>query len=546
MIAGYTLFGIVFGLVFPVAGLTADYLVLRPDVGSVGDRIKSNPIHGIVALAPFVLGVVFHVIGRIQCALREKNDDLKHALLLALHADTAKETVLAATADAIICVDERGLIVTFNTSAEEIFGYRADEVIGQPVRVLLPAAGAKLFEDYVAAYSPEREAQILSQRPTLEGKRKSGAFFPMELGLKRSSHDGHAIYVGVVRDITERRQVEAMKNDFIATVSHELRTPLTSIYGPLSILRSGKFGTLSDVGHRTVEIALRNCDHLMKLINNLLDFEKIASGRLALQLGDSDVMRLVCEAVQDNEGYAMSCGVSVGLRGAADVGHVHVDEERFGQVLRNLLSNALKFSDRGGARRSRRHARAGPRGRVGDRCRCGDSAGQVRPHLPAVFTGRRLFGAQQQRHRPGTGHQQGTDRTDGRADRLYLVLRRRVDLLGVLPRGAAAGAARGTGRTASGLQPTPRRAPHRTGDRGSRGIASGPAGHDLTFGFAAYQERRARPCHPRPLLRPKGGGRARDKGSARCGRGERGPPPRPMRDQKSQSSSSVATDLPIT
>ena len=346
-IACYTLFGIVFGLMFPLIGMGADYLLLRPGFGTLTERVRTNPIHAIVALAPFVLGFVFHIIGRIQWALREKNEDLKLALARVRHADTAKETILSTVADGIVCVDDDGISTTFNTSAQEIFGYTEDEVIGRPVAILLPDASANLFRNYVATFTPAAEAALLASRPVLDGKRKSGDFFPMEVGLKRSVHDGRRIFVGVLRDITEREQAEALKNEFIATVSHELRTPLTSIYGPLSLLQSGGFGALSDTGQRTVEIAIRNCKHLLALINNLLDFEKLSSGRATFDLAGHDIRRLVTEAMQDNEGYAMSCDVSMALTGTARGALVSVDEERFGQVLRNLLSNALKFSDAG-------------------------------------------------------------------------------------------------------------------------------------------------------------------------------------------------------
>ncbi|NOJ93368.1 PAS domain S-box protein [Corallococcus coralloides] len=158
----------------------------------------------------------------------------------------------------------------------------------------------------------------------------------------------------VARDVTqarlleeERQRVERMKNEFISTVSHELRTPLTSIRGSLGLLCGGIVGSLEPEVARMVGIAHKNSERLLRLINDILDLEKMESGRLDLHLAPTNVVPLLALALQAHQGYADEYGVR--LEAAVDLPHAHarVDEDRFIQVLANLLSNAIKFSPQG-------------------------------------------------------------------------------------------------------------------------------------------------------------------------------------------------------
>ncbi|RKH60210.1 GAF domain-containing sensor histidine kinase [Corallococcus aberystwythensis] len=160
----------------------------------------------------------------------------------------------------------------------------------------------------------------------------------------------------VARDVTqarlledERQRVERMKNEFISTVSHELRTPLTSIRGSLGLLCGGIAGPLDAEVARMVGIAHKNSERLLRLINDILDLEKMESGRMDLNLAPTDVAPLLSQVLQAHQGYADEYGVR--LEVVVDLpdarAHARVDEDRFIQVLANLLSNAIKFSPQG-------------------------------------------------------------------------------------------------------------------------------------------------------------------------------------------------------
>ena len=148
-------------------------------------------------------------------------------------------------------------------------------------------------------------------------------------------------------DITERRRVERMKDDFITTISHELRTPLTSIRGALSLLDAGAGGALPAPVSEMVSIAHRNSARLSRLIDDLLDLDKLSAGKLRIELEPHLLMPLIEDALQEHQAYADAYGVQTACSSPADDVFVHVDPQRFQQVMRNLLSNATKFSFRG-------------------------------------------------------------------------------------------------------------------------------------------------------------------------------------------------------
>src|SRR5690606_3686092 len=140
------------------------------------------------------------------------------------------------------------------------------------------------------------------------------------------------LFIGIVRDMTARHEVERLKTDFVSTVSHELRTPLTSIAGSLGLLAGAAAGELPDKAARLIEIARLNCERLVRLINDLLEPQRLKP--------------LVQHAIDLNRAYAHNFGVSIELAEGADP-EVLVDRDRLVQVITNILSNAAKFSPQG-------------------------------------------------------------------------------------------------------------------------------------------------------------------------------------------------------
>ena len=386
------------------------------------------------------------------------------------------QAILANVLDAIILIDERGKIEIFNPAAERIFGYSADEVLGKNVKIIVPEPHRSNHDDYLSNYMGGGERKVIGFARELEAVRKDGTMFPMELGvtemqlndrrlflgtvrdmtdrlnaeteLHRSSEslkttqriaklggwswdiatgelawsdeifrifgyrpqefpptyemflaavhpddrekvqgaveaavenkstysvehrvvqpngqvrtvheqgevtvgaDGAAARMdGIVHDITERKEGERLKSEFVSTVSHELRTPLTSIHGALGLLDGGAAGDVSDQGKQLIEVAYQNSDRLVRLIDDILDVEKLEAGKMIFNLCEMDVAGLLNRALDLNSAYADKYGVTLKCSGdLAPHARIVVDADRFAQVIANLISNAVKFSPRG-------------------------------------------------------------------------------------------------------------------------------------------------------------------------------------------------------
>jgi PAS domain S-box-containing protein len=248
----------------------------------------------------------------------------------------------------MVMTDSAGTIVLTNTAIERLFGYPRDELIGQPIEVLITRRLHGEYHKQRAAFAQDPQGRGAQPNRELFGLRRDGTEFPIEVWLNPiDAHDG--LYVlSVIVDITEPKRMERVKDEFVSTVSHELRTPLTSISGSLGLLLGGAAGTLPEGAVRLLSIAHSNSKRLVRLINDILDIEKIESGQVVFNFKRVDVLALVEQVIEANRAYADGFGVRVRLDPASPHGNVPADPDRLAQVITNLLSNAIKFSPQGG------------------------------------------------------------------------------------------------------------------------------------------------------------------------------------------------------
>ena len=250
--------------------------------------------------------------------------------------------------DAIITIDQRGIIETFNHAAERIFGYRSDEIIGRNLSILMPEPHRSAHDGYLHDYAIRRESRALEQNRELTAMRRNGEHFTIELRVSQVSHNGETRFIGLVRDITERKRAEQMKREFVSIVSHELRTPLTSIAGALGLVTGGAVGEVPASMRQMLTIAHQNSLRLSRLIDDLLDMDKLIAGKMPMEMHTQPLAPLLEDALRSNQSYAEQYGVRF-ERGVLPALSVTVDEIRLQQVLANLLSNAAKFSPAGEA-----------------------------------------------------------------------------------------------------------------------------------------------------------------------------------------------------
>lgn len=254
----------------------------------------------------------------------------------------------------VVITDADGNIEYANARFSEVTGYAIDEVIGRNPRIL--QSGLTPVEVYQSLWQTILGGR--QWRGKLQNRKKNGELFWEEIYISAiRDRDGKTTnFVAVKEDITERIKIERMKNEFISTVSHELRTPLTSIRGALALIAGGVVGELPAAAKPLVEIAHKNSERLILLVNDILDMEKIEAGKMEFDMQPVKLMPLLKQALEGNHAYAEQYQVRYELEGelASDLASdlsgamVRVDANRMMQVLANLLSNAAKYSPAGG------------------------------------------------------------------------------------------------------------------------------------------------------------------------------------------------------
>lgn len=241
----------------------------------------------------------------------------------------------------MITFDEESRIESVNPAAEKIFGYPEEELIGRSIVLLLADAPAGDQESYLR----RAHKAALGRVTELGARRKDGTVFPAEAALFEFEAPEGRRFACNFQDISERREVDRLKSEFVSTVSHELRTPLTSIRGSLGLLAAGVLGEFPPQARDIIGVAQRNAVRLTALINDILDFERLESGKVEMEIENVDLQPLFEKSLEsvrpvaDEQKIAVVC-LPTALR-------LRADADRIVQVLVNLLSNAVKFSSAG-------------------------------------------------------------------------------------------------------------------------------------------------------------------------------------------------------
>ncbi|MFY7905493.1 MAG: response regulator, partial [Burkholderiaceae bacterium] len=257
-------------------------------------------------IKPIRIPILAAKLGRLSEGL------LAQKLLLdeAHRATAISETV----SDALIIIDRSGLMDWVNPATEFIFGYRKDDLVGCNVSMLMPEPMHTEHDGYLARYHQTGEARIIGNRRRTHGRHASGRVFPIELAVSLIKIDGQTAYLGMVRDMSEFEKLSHMKRDFISVINHELRTPLTSIVGSLSLLAAGAAGELPSKAQKLVSMAERNTSRLGRLINDILDLDRIESNALQLRMQTHSARELLEETLSANEPNALAKQVELNLK----------------------------------------------------------------------------------------------------------------------------------------------------------------------------------------------------------------------------------------
>lgn len=249
-----------------------------------------------------------------------------------------------------------------NAGALKHLGYPLDQLREMTPVDITPTLSHAEFLTYMQELRKGARHQVV-----YEGTRRpsNGEAYPVEIRWQQLFTSDRPVIISLVHDISERKAIERMKDEFIAVVNHELRTPLTSIHGAIKLLERGSGGTLPEPAARLVSLASTNTGRLLRIVDDILDLEKIASGRMEFDIRPVEAGPLLMQVAQSHEAVAGSAGVRLVVE-SPDGLWLRADMQRLQQVLGNLVSNALKFAPRDSTveLQAQRHGR-----RMGDRVR---------------------------------------------------------------------------------------------------------------------------------------------------------------------------------
>jgi PAS domain S-box-containing protein len=331
--------------------------------------------------------------------------------------------LLDAMPDAVLVADRNGCIVQANAQAVVLFGYARNELLGQPVEMLLPERSRAQHLSRHAQFAAAPWVRAMGSGRELQALRKGGQELPVEISLSPLHVAGEALVIAAVRDVTERhaerlalelanRQLEAAmqaKDRFLAAMSHELRTPLNSIIGFTGTLLMNLAGPLTPEQESQLRSVQGSGRHLLALINDLLEVARLDSDAPRLQGESVDCRAELGEAIASLVPGAELKGLALAVDCAQPVVQARLDRRAFRQVLLNLVANAIKYTDRGSVTvRLEQHAEPAP--------------GEI--VVRVADTGRGISGADLGRlFKPFSRIEHGDNRGEGSGLGLYLARR---------------------------------------------------------------------------------------------------------------------------
>lgn len=241
----------------------------------------------------------------------------------------------------LLIIDDKGRIEMTNPATLEMFGYERTELLRKHIRMLFHEPKEDTTDEFMNKLFADSIGKITER----DGWRKKGDSFTMELSLKEYLAKEGRRFLAIMLDVTERHELERLKQEFLAMVSHDLRSPLTSIQAFLMMLNEGIYGDLTKKGQDKAQSADRSATRLLALVNDLLDLDKLESGRFQMEFSNIPISSVIDRSLDALRAIAEKQGIV--FETPKTTAEVYADGDRLVQVLVNLLGNAVKYSPPG-------------------------------------------------------------------------------------------------------------------------------------------------------------------------------------------------------
>lgn len=287
-------------------------------------------------------------VGDLARALRELS-------LRIIESEAKAQGILDKSVDGIITINERGVIVEYNPGCERIFGYKADEIIGEKVNKLMPDGHRQNHDDYMKRYHETDEARKVGMERELEGLRKNGEVVPIEISISEVRLGEKRLYSGIIRDITERRKAENERQKLIDALSrsnseldnfahiaaHDLKEPLRAIHNHCSFLVEDYADNLDEAGKKRIDRLQTLTQKMERLISDLMNYSRLGREKIAIQ--NTDLNEVIFE-IEDMLKDAVS-DASLVIDVPNSLPTTVCDYVRVKELFRNLITNAVKYND---------------------------------------------------------------------------------------------------------------------------------------------------------------------------------------------------------
>lgn len=310
---------------------------------------------------------------QLYIEMKKKIDKNKNMQIKLRSNQQNSDMILDSVVDGVIRIDENGIINSFNHSAEVIFGYNKKEVVGKNIATLVPRQHKTKHDSYIKNYVNGEQSHVIGSQREIKATHKDGHTFPVEIGINEVMVGKKRMFVGIVRDVTERKKEQGRiskytdrlewtqfemqrarleaeranhaKSVFLANMSHEIRTPLNGVIGMTELLLNTE---LDDKQHRYAEQIYKSGDNLIEIVNDILDFSKIEAGEMKIESVPMDLREVIQDAINVLTPKATLKNIPLEVKYPKTLPtKVIGDQMRLRQIFVNLIGNAVKFTEKG-------------------------------------------------------------------------------------------------------------------------------------------------------------------------------------------------------